>query len=101
MVKKEITQYSSAKPKKDYEIKFLMMYATSLQILKHVNSLQFKQYLEAEEMISASGQTELKKLLREQLDPSLVSDDEEEIPLVKNLSMLKNKIFNFKFSNKG
>lgn len=76
---------------------FILMYHRALQVLKHVNALQFKQYQEAENKIILSNKT----VLREQLDPTLVSDDEEEIPLVKNLSMLKNKIFNFKFANKN
>lgn len=73
------------------------MYNTCIQLLGHVNSLQFKQYLEADSIQDPANRPGLEK----ELDPSLIHEPETQTSLVKNLDLLKNKVFNFKFSNKA
>lgn len=71
------------------------MYRTSLRIISMINKFQFKQLIEAEERVLLSD----KMILREQLDPSLIDQDQDENMVFRNVENIKNKIYNFKFTS--
>jgi len=60
-----------------------------------INKFQFKQLIEAEERVLLSD----KMILREQLDPSLIDQDQDENMVFRNVENIKNKIYNFKFTS--
>jgi hypothetical protein len=93
----ELKTKASNKGFEKCEEPFLQVYSICLQLLNHVNAMQFKQFIEADNI----SKTTKRSNLEAELDPSLIPDDSDQGSLVKNLDLLKNKIFNFKFTNKA
>ena len=80
---------------KEHISKFTEMYKTCLGLLSNINRYQMKRLIEAEERSVLDN----RGYLREQLEIKHNLDDDE-LPVLRNLESLGQKIFNFKFTNK-
>ena len=80
---------------KEHISKFTEMYKSCLGLLSNINRYQLKRLIEAEERSVLANQGYLK----EQLEVKHNQDDDE-LPVFRNLESLGQKIFNFKFTNK-